>query len=448
MSNVQTKIVTKFINDFIYGIISLQKYNIHSDDDTNQDFVINYKTDELGIELMRVIQRKLQNKPLEENISLREKYIFDNIVVKDDSDNDGYFSLSSKDEIVQSALEKYEKQMNLVNLSKKQNQKLVLSNIVSVFETLTSDLTEYVLLNIYNQISVIDKVSLKPEDLDTCESIEDAKKLLVQKYLSDIKYKKFDEWFAIMLEICVCGSKNGKKYISENLAEKVGKVNEIMQRRNIVVHNNGIINTEYLKKVKPEFNIDNFEKGETVELTSEYLLNSSRIVLELGTFFIGESFFKKRIYNNSDIERTVELIGLELYRLKEYSSGQNLFNSLLKYTLNNNADPGDYFINNFNYLLGFKLQNDIDFSEELLIFLENVEKDASLNLTENSHYSIGISCLKDPQIVFLEKALSFLEYYKGNSKVITFLEWPMFNLIRKEKEFVEFELSLYYNKDN
>jgi hypothetical protein len=85
------------------------------------------------------------------------------------------------------------------------------------------------------------ELSISASELRSCADIEEALELIVNKKIENISYKGLEDQKAFM--------KNFLKIdLKENLIDW-NLINETIERRNILVHNNGIINNRYLKRV-------------------------------------------------------------------------------------------------------------------------------------------------------------------------------------------------------
>lgn len=129
----------------------------------------------------------------------------------------------------------------------------------------------------------INDKNLKLSDLKSFQSIKDAEKYLIEVKIEDILRGNFESW----IELLKRDLKLGLGYIDNMKDELI----EIYQRRNLLVHNGGVINSIYTTKVKEELRKDS-KIGSRIEVDKEYLDNSIW-KLQLSFILIGAELWKK-----------------------------------------------------------------------------------------------------------------------------------------------------------
>lgn len=83
------------------------------------------------------------------------------------------------------------------------------------------------------------------DDLKKFKTVKDARTYLIESEVEKILRQSLEEWLKIF--------KERFKLTASYLTENQEKLVEIFQRRNIIVHNGGIVNSIYLSKVSSEF---------------------------------------------------------------------------------------------------------------------------------------------------------------------------------------------------
>lgn len=158
--------------------------------------------------------------------------------------------------------------------------------------------------NEYPNSAGIKKKTLTLEDLKSFGSIKDAENFLIDSKIEEILRSSISDWFATL--------KNdlnlGLGYIKEIEDELI----EIYQRRNLFVHNGGVINTIYLSKVSEQFS-KNIKNGDKVSLNIDYL-EKSISNLQLVFNLIACELWKKQEPKNE--KRSDILMSLSYYYLK------------------------------------------------------------------------------------------------------------------------------------
>jgi hypothetical protein len=131
--------------------------------------------------------------------------------------------------------------------------------MLSYFEYLIKDVVKCFYLNYPESLKRKDK-NLTYKELLDFESLDDAFAFIVDKECNNMTYSSFKEYMVEIID---------KRLKVKNFeCPNIESINEAFQRRNILVHNNGIVNDIYLKKVDNKF--INYAKGEIVSIEKEY----------------------------------------------------------------------------------------------------------------------------------------------------------------------------------
>jgi hypothetical protein len=100
------------------------------------------------------------------------------------------------------------------------------------------------------------------DDLKRIGSIEEARNHLVDTRIENVLRGSFDDWVSHL---------KGKLGLALGYLEPHrDRLNEVFQRRNLVVHNNGIINSIYLSRIAPELR-EGLVKGRPLTFSRSYL---------------------------------------------------------------------------------------------------------------------------------------------------------------------------------
>jgi hypothetical protein len=129
----------------------------------------------------------------------------------------------------------------------------------------------------------INEKNLKLSDLKSFQTIKDAEKYLIEVKIEEVLRGNFESW----IELLKKDLKLGLGYIDNMKDELV----EIYQRRNLLVHNGGIVNSIYITKVKEEL-IKDLEIGDPINVNKDYLDNSIW-KLQLSFILVGAELWKK-----------------------------------------------------------------------------------------------------------------------------------------------------------
>lgn len=137
-----------------------------------------------------------------------------------------------------------------------------LTTLLSFFEVLVSDLIQ--LFYSINPAALPADQKLSLADLRELGSIEEAEESLASREAEKVLYRSLEDQLGhFSKELCV-----NLRPLDPELASFV----EIGQRRNLLIHNNGVVNRQYLSRVADEL-IEEYEieQGETLRVREKYL---------------------------------------------------------------------------------------------------------------------------------------------------------------------------------
>lgn len=293
------------------------------------------------------------------------------------------------------------------DISQYQNS-LVVSLVIGL-EILIADIfKDYIYsLDISNQ--VIKDKPLTFDDLKNFETVDDAKTFLLDQYIENLLRNSFDNW----LDEIDSKMKINIKKMSE-LKVEINLINETLQRRHLIIHNDGIVNDLYIKKVDSKLT-SHLVKGEELELDTSYI--SSRI----------------------DVIRKFGLILIYLYGQKKHKSDLNVFfesyNNLLLNILHKDCEGVRYVFRSFSEL-------DIEYSSKLIskinYFLSyklsgSNEADDEIHSFETNALSIEYQMAK--KILLKDENVDkiTIDFLKGEEDdvFVSISEWPLIQLVKE-----------------
>lgn len=172
--------------------------------------------------------------------------------------------------------------MKMVDLITRQQELLYRNSLTSLmiyFENLISNIIKLRLSKFPNAFNPKEK-TIKYRDLMDFESIDEALDHLIENEVIDIMYGGFKSWIYYLNKAGV----NTKKI--DFLTEVI---NEAYSRRNLFVHNDGIINNVYLNKVSKEYSQD-VVKGQRLSISEDYLIKAVNNVKIFGVIILLEAW--------------------------------------------------------------------------------------------------------------------------------------------------------------
>ena len=141
------------------------------------------------------------------------------------------------------------------------------------------------------------------DDLKALGSIEDAKQHLIESEGEDVLRGSLEDWI---------------RFLKERVNLSMGYLNaakdnliEVYQRRNLLIHNGGRVNSIYLSKVKRHLT-ESLARDEVLDVPPEYL-SAAIELFELNFMLIGAELWKK--LNPIDEERPTTLINIAFSHL-------------------------------------------------------------------------------------------------------------------------------------
>jgi len=135
----------------------------------------------------------------------------------------------------------------------------------------------------YPAATETEEKTLSLEDLNRFGGIEEARDYVIEKKVEHIMRGSFQDWIDTL--------KKKPKLTMSYLDPVIDKINEVQRRRNLLVHNDGIVNRIYLSDLSDELR-EGLNIGDNITVELDYL-NSSIELFELNCILIGAELWKK-----------------------------------------------------------------------------------------------------------------------------------------------------------
>ncbi len=290
--------------------------------------------------------------------------------------------------------------------------------LISYFDFLLSDLIHYYYQEFPEALSGKD-LSLTLSDLKACGDLDEAIKCVVNKEIDKVLY-------ANLVEQKRYFQNNLKIDLKENIINW-NTVNEAIERRNIIVHNDSKINKRYLSNIDRASTPEDKKKlkeGSQVSISEEYFTNIYEELLVAGTMIMQGCWRKweKDALNLADTELISDIYGALSEERWKVAERLGIFSKEFKMSNERNRLYLD-----INYCQSLKWQNK---ERELKKEIENF--DISIL---SPKYVVAIAALKSDKKKFyenIEKAIKVDEMEKED-----FMEWPLFRELRKDPDYEE-----------
>lgn len=306
------------------------------------------------------------------------------------------------------------------SINKALQQKTLLYNnalisLLSSVEWFYSQILHYY-YNKYPEAAGISKKSLTFAELKSFNNVIDAQNYLIESRVEEILRSSINDWIKELRD----NLKLSASYLENALDDLI----EIYQRRNLLVHNGGIVNSIYLSKINTELH-NNVNIGDMISVSPEYLENAI-CLYELYFILIAAELWKKIEPGNE--KRSEVLIDISFDHL---SNERYIISEGISYfILNDNRMPErDRLVAQVNYWLSLKykgefetIRNDIetsDFTAKEPVF--QLAKECILENEENIFRLL-------PEVL--------------KSKKITYQAietWPLFKILRETKRYEIFK---------
>ncbi len=279
---------------------------------------------------------------------------------------------------------------------------------------------EVLLLVFYSKIEVLNssQINLNIADILKHETISEIKERVINQEIDSILRKNSSDqikWFIEKIGV------NG-----DDLEEKLLKsLIEITARRNLFVHTNGVISSEYLticKKSGIALEKD-FELGRELFLSPEYFYEAIRIITHFSIELMQLTWRKITPEDNEKADDSLLTITYELIRQNKNTLAARLLEFANKKIIKTSSEETKlYFL--INHALALKHGKQEGAAMKLINSQNWKAKDAKFRLAAaviKNEYSIASSCMLE-----IGKRKGMNEAYKT---------WPLFNTFRNREEF-------------
>lgn len=258
----------------------------------------------------------------------------------------------------------------------------------------------------------LDKKMVPYKILEMSGNIEDVKYNLIENEVTTIMYKSVSDW----IEYFKKNLKLSMTYVTEVLPDLI----EIIARRNLIVHNEGIVNTTYLSLVPEKYALQ-VKTGEILDVDKQYIYDAINLIELVGVAIIIEIWLNESARNQEEVGKILAIIFDEYLIFERWEDAKVLYEICLKCKKMQNSDLLVCRINRwqcYKWLGEFeKVKKEVE------------ELDVS---AYNPMYRLG-------KLALLDDEESFFKYFDnqediGEEELET---WPLFRGIRESKFYLE-----------
>jgi hypothetical protein len=260
----------------------------------------------------------------------------------------------------------------------------------------------------------IQKKTLQYSDIVELGSTEEAKRYLIDKEVEDLMFKGFDEWHDYM---------TSKLNLKLGYIKRVkGQLTEILVRRNLFVHNDGVANSIYMKKVAEEYR-KGIKKGDILNVDKDYMENAISMIERAGVQLVFEKW-KHGERQSTRINPVLRSVAFDYMMIEDWETSLELYILAME---DKKIKESERLMTLFNYWQCKKWLGEFESIKD-----EVNKADCSALSCE---YRLSLLALQDNYSEFF-KLLP--EACPGQLDLNSLKEWPIFRKIREQKEYEEF----------
>ena len=264
----------------------------------------------LGIEISDVVQ-SLENVPQEAIKYLEE---IENLVHEIECGKDQFPLHSYLPKDIKKEYQKFEA---------REKQKEILYRgslllLVTYFENLIAGVLRENFVK-YPQRIALNEKSVSYRVLTEVNDIEEIKNILIDQEVNNKMYESLTDW---------------KNYFQKNIKldlkaweDEFDVLQEIIARRNLYVHNNGIINNIYVKLVN---NVSKDSIGEDLNIDREYIDSAINTIEYIGMALVIETWLKDYSGNQEEIDNILMIIFEEYLETQRWKMARNFYEICLQ----------------------------------------------------------------------------------------------------------------------
>lgn len=285
------------IQDFAMSLDALNDFSAYIEPLVWEKVRKEFKNEAAQMEALNIAFERMDNlsddaTPEEiEQVKLEVKDFFGGDIEIKREENDWTISTSGEDG------EKFSNATTNINILNEQIElmyKSILVNLISNIECFLGDILRKYFTVYKGEVEgkLLDKKDkiYTIHELEEFETIKEAKDYIVDKKIENVIRSSFEEWVKFL--------KDKMGLSMSYMTNDKDCLNEIFQRRNLFIHNKGIINRIYTANVKKEYQYEG-EIGNKIILSREYLETAINL-LEKNFVLLALELWKKREPTDKD----------------------------------------------------------------------------------------------------------------------------------------------------
>lgn len=267
-------------------------------------------------------------------------------------------------------------------------------------------------INTYPDILETEEKTFSFNDLKDINNIKDARRILIDKKVENIMRGSFSDWISFF--------ENTPKLSMSYLEENEPNLVECCERRNIIVHNGGVVNRIYLSRVSDKLT-EGVKSGDEVDLTRDYLYKHIDL-FEKCCILIACELWKNIEATDNKRAKVLRRVANQHLEKKRWSVAEGLYYFLMN---DKKMQERDILVGKMSYWLCLKMQSRWD---EIKSEVEN----ADLTAKDRSFKLARFSLCEDREGFFKLFSVE-LKFKKAN--IDFYKSHPIFEFMRKDRRF-------------
>lgn len=258
----------------------------------------------------------------------------------------------------------------------------------------------------------LDTKTVSYKMLEMSESIDDVRNLLIENEVMSMMYKSVSDWIDYFKK----SIKLKLKYVTEELPE----LTEIIARRNVIVHNDSIVNNIYLNIVDEEYR-SGIKKGDILNVDKQYILNAIELIESIVLSIIIEMWICDGVKDEKEMDKILAIIFDEYLIFEKWENARILYEVCLE---NSKLKFSDELLCKINKWQCYKWLGKFN---EIKKEVEGLDISAC-----QPRYKLGVLAL-------LDKYDEFFSYFDEQSdlSVNELKDWPLFREVRKNEIYIQ-----------
>lgn len=274
-------------------------------------------------------------------------------------------------------------------------------------------------------LSTSDK-EFKASDILNYADLNELKELIAEKEVETLLRKSHTDQLKTL---------EGKFGVKLEPTKVLPEFVEIMERRNLFVHCNGVVSRQYLSECKKfGYKIpDDLKAGAVLKADMEYVENAYRVVFLVGIMLGYVLWYKMRPNEGKDLINSISAVAYDLIKDDQYELALDVIDfALQNKSWNKEIIHVHTLVFRINKALSFHLRG---LQDECVKIVDSIDVTGAEPV-----FHLAVAVLKNEY----EKAYAIMDRIGRDPELrVDYKIWPLFTNIRKEKAFIDKYRDIY-----